>query len=168
MSTTADTAADAPRTQPGSLADRMRARREHVEAQHTKTIDIPGYEGVLAAEYRILSWATINKIAARHDHLRDESLQMLYAAADTLITACEEIHEVRADGSLRATGERWVALAAAAGAKLPDDATPRQALLALFVHDTRVIEHYRDYSQWVRGHSPQIDEDVVRDFAETR
>src|SRR4051812_25144921 len=113
MSTT-DVAATAPRTQPGSLADRMRARRDLVEAQHTKTLDLPGYEGVLAAEYPMLSWSTINKIAARHDGLRDQSLQILYAAADTLITACEEIHEVSEDGSLRPTGERWAALAVAA------------------------------------------------------
>jgi hypothetical protein len=163
-----DVAATAPRTQPGSLADRMRARRDLVEAQHTKTLDIPGYEGVLAAEYRMLSWATIRKIAARHDGLRDPAMQEVYAAADTLIRACEEIHEVRGDGQLRATGERWKALAQAAGAKLPDDATDRQALIALFVHDTRVMEHYRDYEQWIRGRTGEVEDDVVRDFGETR
>jgi hypothetical protein len=157
-----------PTETSSSLADRMAKRRSAIERRKTKTLEIPGYEGILEVEYRLLGWQSIRKIQARHEGLTDEGLQQLYSAADTLITAREETYEIPENGGQpRPLGENWIELARRSGATLPENCSQRQAMFLLFVHDMRLMEHYGQYERWARGLDSEVDDEVVSDFEGT-
>lgn len=158
---------DEPVEPSGSLSSRMQARAQELQSQRTTIIEIPGYEGILAAEYRMLSWETVRKIAQRH-RKQPEALRELYAACDTLITACEQMYEVLPDGTRTPIDERWTQLARRAGKTLPEDASPRVALITLFDVDTRIIAHYQEWMNWQQGESSDVDMEIAADFATTR
>jgi hypothetical protein len=157
-------------TQAGSLADRARQRRESIRKQNTERFTVPGYDGIIEAEYRLLDWKRIGKVQAAHDQLRrrDEDLAVLYSAADLLIAANVDIVDLTGPDP-KSLGLTWgPALARELGVEdLPDNCTPRQALLAILVVDSRVIDHFRDYERWQQGHAPRTDEEAVRDFEGT-
>jgi hypothetical protein len=152
---------------PGSLADRMRARREALEKNTTTTWDLPGFDGILAVEYRALGYQALRKITKRHEQQPDEGLLELYVACDTLIGATIEVYEIsETTGKLAATGERWLELARRAGVDLPENSTQRQALLAL-VPDAAIVSLYNRYTGWIARSGTEADEAVVRDFERT-
>lgn len=152
---------------PGSLAERMRARREALEKNTTTTWDLPGFDGILAVEYRALGYQALRKIVKRHDSQPDEALEELYIACDSLIAATVEVYEINeTTGKLVATGERWLELARRAGVDLPDNPTQRQALLAL-VPDAAIVSLYLRYQRWLGRTGAEADDAVVRDFERT-
>jgi hypothetical protein len=152
---------------PGSLAERLRERRERLERNATRTWDLPGYDGILAVKFRAVGYQTIRKIIHRHAELDDEGLMELYVACDTLMSATEETYEVGADdGKLTPLGERWIELARRADVTLPENPTQRQALLAL-VPDTALMTLYRRYERFLGRAAGEADEAVVRDFERT-
>jgi hypothetical protein len=160
-------------TQAGSLADRARQRRESIRKQNTERFTVPGYDGIIEAEYRLLDWKRIGKVQSAHDRLRrrDEDLAALYSAADLLIAANVDIYDLgpAAGAESKSLGLTWgPALARELGVEdLPDNCTARQALLAILVVESRVIDHFRDYERWQQGHAPRADEEAVRDFEGT-
>jgi hypothetical protein len=155
-----------PAVAPASLASRVATRRATLQAQSTTTLEVPGFEGILAATYRALSWKEMRSIGLRHERLSDEALQELYVAADTLILACEDVLEVLDGGERRSLGKRWgTALAQHLGVELPENANPRTALFALFSRDTDVMTHYSSLVLWQERVTEKVDETVVEDFA---
>jgi hypothetical protein len=60
-----------------------------------------------------------------------------------------------------------VSLARAASEKpLPQNLTPRQAILA-FVGDHRIPAFYNDWEQWCLGQRARVEEEAVADFGGT-
>lgn len=149
----------------GSLAARMQERREQLERSQSTFMDIPGYDDLICVAYRAIGWQRINKIVDGVAGERDPSLRQLYAAADTLIAAREQVYEVTPEGTLRAIDASWHDLCEGAGVALPEDATERVALLALFEVDSRVMSHYGEYERWLGGQ--RIGQELVRDFERT-
>lgn len=158
----------APVAVGGSLRDRVEQRRRELERQPEQTIllPIPGYEDLLVAQYRALRYREMFAIESRHESNPDKAEGTLFALADKLIAACERILEpvgYDEDGheTYQDTGHRYNARAARElfGAELPEGATARQALLAIFGDadgEERLVLHGADYErerQRVRQHS---------------
>ena len=151
-----------------SLQSRISERRRVLQSQRTTIIDVPGYEGILAAEYRVLPWQIIRKNVAKHEKQRDPGLRELYIAADGLIMACENLHEVNPDGTKRPLGVVWgLAAAEKLGIALTPTTTVRQALLEIFGVDSRIVGHYADLVTWQQGMNQEVDEELARDFTTT-
>jgi hypothetical protein len=70
-----------------SLAERARERRRQLETRHTTVLEPPGYEGLLAVEYRVITYGDVRKITQRHERIQDDATRELYSAADHLIMA---------------------------------------------------------------------------------
>jgi hypothetical protein len=151
-----------------SLRARISERRRVLQSQRTTTIDVPGYEGILAAEYHVLPWQTIRRNVTRHERQRDDGLRELYIAADGLLMACENIYEIKPDDNRVALNIVWgLAAAQKLGIELPANATARQALLAIFGVDSRIVGHYSELVAWQQGENQELDEELARDFTTT-
>lgn len=155
----------------GSLASRIAARRAKLQANSDKVFDVPGYEGILAARYRVLGWTEMRGIGKRHERMEDEALQELYVAADNLILACDDVLEVKPDGTRESLNLRWgTALADRLGVTVPENvpgSRERQALLAIIARDTWVITHYGEVAMWQESATEDVDETVVADLGGT-
>lgn len=155
----------------GSLRSRMQSTQAAVAERHTELFPVPNWEDMVEVELRVLGWKTMRRIADRHRKIREPALQELYTATDQIITATEGFHEI--DGEKRTRVDMdWIGLARAGegnrGVKsLPEGVTPRQAVLALVVHDTRLMYLWQEWQDWLKSVRPEVDEEVVRDFSTT-
>lgn len=144
-----------------SLRERVQARREALQRDTTVTFDVPGYEGILKARYRVLTWKEIGQISERVGKEKDldRATHELYIAADTLARACESVHDAESEpGAGRGVG--WCPqLAHDLG--FPEPTTARQAIFRIFARDTQVVTHYRSMMDWQDGENHRIDEDLA-------
>lgn len=159
---------DAP---AGSLAERMQAVRAELQSHRTVILPVTGYSSVIAAEYRALPYPEIRRIISRHQRQPNEALREIYVAADQLIDACVDIHEVNPnDGSYTSLGMTWgPELARYLGfTNVESNWRERPALLAIFEdRDTWLLQHASEWSDWQQGEDVEVDEDVMRDFKRT-
>jgi hypothetical protein len=154
-----------PKTPSSSLDGRMKARTEELESRTSEFFQVPGFEDIIAVELRLLGFEAQRKIARRNERIRDTTVQELYTACDCILRATEGLYEV--DGDTRTPiRDTWIDLARRAGKTLPNDVTDRQALLAL-VGSFRVVGLWQEWSQWVSGRRPEVEEEVMRDFEVT-
>lgn len=162
---------DEPVASSGSLRSRMQSKQTATAERHTEFFPVPNWEDMVEVELRVLGWRTMRKIAERHRKIRDTALQELYTAADQIITATEAFYELDGEKQTKVDMD-WVSLAKAGegnrGVKpLPENVTPRQAVLALVVHDTRLMYLWQEWQDWLKSVRPEVDEEVVRDFSTT-
>lgn len=151
---------------PGSLAARMKRRGAELENQRTEIFPLPGWDEILAVELRVLGYEESRKIGRKLTRMRDETLQELYSFIDQIVAATEGFYEI--DGDRRTPIDKtWMDLARAAAAhKLPEDLTPRRAVLSL-LGDRRVAYLFSDWEEWMKGERQEVDEEVMRDFGTT-
>lgn len=151
-----------------SLAARMKRRGRELASQRTEIFEIPGWAAILAVELRLLGFDESDKITARLEKtVRHPGLRKLYFAVDQIVAATEGFYEV--DGDRRTPVDRtWVDLARdGADHKLPEDLTPRQAVISL-VGDRRVVTGlYGEFEAWMSGERETVEEEVVSDFGTT-
>lgn len=155
--------ADTP--EGGSLEARMKRHAAEVAGQSTEIFEIPGWSEILAVELRLLTYDESTKITTRLERtVRDVGLRRLYFAVDQIVAATEGFYEVN-DGERTPIDRTWMDLArAAATHKLPEDLTPRMAVISL-VGDRRVVTPlYAEFEGWMSGERPAMEEEVVRDF----
>lgn len=155
-----------------SVQERLQKARTRVAENHTRDIDIPGYNGELFCRYRLLESKDLKSIS---DHIvqtiRDREEQMIAAACDTLIKACDEFW-VRDSGREIPVRElldpprpdfpvRYdVYLADFLGYKdtLGDPPFNRSVVLGLFGgNDIAVAAHVNSFSAWNMGRSSELD-----------
>lgn len=152
-----------------SLAARAQRRREDLLNRQTTVLEVPGYEGVLAVEYRALSYAEIRRISRRNERVSDESTRELYVGADTLMAASVNSYELLEDGNRKELEMGWgVTLARALGVEIPDTMTARQALFACFPRDMLMTAHVLEYGEWLSSAEGDVDEEQRRDFPATK
>jgi hypothetical protein len=153
----------------GSLEARLSERVRQIEEQRTRTFPVPSLEDIIAVELRMMGWEAIRKIASRHERVRPAGLQEVYVAADHILAVTEGFHEIDEDGQHVPVSYSWVSLARVArpADQLPDDLTPRKALLAV-VRDYPLITMWQEWLAWIKGEQPEVGEEVVRDFGMTR
>jgi hypothetical protein len=149
-----------------SLGDRMAARARELDDQATERIPLPGYVDMLELELRSLGWDTVRRVTSRHERRRDPAIRDLYTAADMLLAATVAFHEV--GGVPLQSG--WVDLARNVRPNLPEDVTPRQAVLSLLRADrtTAVIDLWNEWSEWNNAARVTLGEELDEDFTTTR
>lgn len=153
---------------PASLASRIARRRAALQGQTTKTFDVAGYKGLLAATYRKLTYTEERAIGVQHSEMPDGGDKDLTIAAHTLAVACLDVLEVQPDGTQVSLDMTWgAALADRLGIKVTDGANARTALFAIFADDRALMEHYVDRERWQDSLTEMVDETVVQDFGMT-
>lgn len=150
----------------GSLASRMKSRARELEGQATETFSIPGWEDILAVELRLVSWSVLRGIGQRNARVKQVPLQELYTACDAILTATVQHFEVKDDGKHESIDDTWMSLARRTGKALPEDLTPRQAMIAL-VGDTRIMVLFNEWQEWMQGERRAVGDEVVLDFGMT-
>lgn len=151
-----------------SLAERARERRRQLETRHTTVLEPPGYEGLLAVEYRVITYGDVRKITQRHERIQDDATRELYSAADHLIMASINSWQIEPDGSRHKLGLRWGReLAQELGIELSDTLTARQAVFACFPRDIFVANHFAEYMSWLSEVESDIDVEQAADFPTT-
>jgi hypothetical protein len=157
-----------PQTEARSLEERMKQRRDSIEANTTEKFLVPSYEDMLAVEFKRLSWDRMDRIADRNRKQPKESLARRYSAAEVILAATVGFHEVKEgpDGEVQydaAEGLSWLALARAVNPKIREDATPRMALLNL-IGEPATVTFYGLYMEWLTG-STAAEKELDADFA---
>jgi hypothetical protein len=150
-----------------SLSSRMAVRQQQLEEQTSEWFPIPGWEDMLEVELKALGYTQIRKAQKGNEKVRDEILQELYNIADQIKKATIGFREVPEDGGERKllVGETWVTIARRAPG-CPDGLTERQAVLWL-VGEKRIHFLAKDWGEWARTVRPDVDKEVVADFAAT-
>lgn len=77
----------------GSIKDALRKRSQEISASKTTRIDLPGYDGLLVAQYHVLDVThdiqAINSSVRRQ--YKQEGQRMLYSTLQVMARACDEI-----------------------------------------------------------------------------
>jgi hypothetical protein len=136
----------------GSLQDRIAAQEAELQQapEHAIILPIPWLAG-FSVQYRALSMRECFKLESRSDKVKDAYDKNLNAVCDKLINACEAILEDRGviDGqeTYEQTPYKWGATAARDlfRRSLPDAATARQGLLAIFPDEEILFDHFAAY-----------------------
>lgn len=154
-----------PSVVSSSLGDRMRRRARQLEQRYTEVFPLPRFEDILGVELRAMGYEAMRKIGQRHQRVRNEALQELYIAADTVIAATESFFEF-AGNERQSITTSWQRLAVDVK-EVAGDVTPRQAIIAL-LGDTNVVFLFNDYQEWLRATRPDFEEEMSADFPETQ
>lgn len=156
----------AAKTNPGSLAARLKEQHEQLQQERHLDLPIPGYNGDLVARYKPLDWDFFKKIGVRTEKSKNPRKE-LYAQADTLIESCEEIFAVDDKGVLVSlykvmdiSGDEPVRyderLAEAFGLKV---GTARDSVFGLFNNDIAITNHHNEVAEWMQDTSGDSDGD---------
>lgn len=160
-------ASDAPH--PGSLHARMRARAKELRAQRTEIFPVPGYARVLHVELVPLELETMHTIAERNGDDRVVANRLLHTAADQLVAATVRFHEIDEDGNRAPADTSWQELASGVLEHVPEDITPRMAVIALFGDPaSKLIFFMEGFHEWANGERSSINSEVAQDFGKTR
>ena len=87
---------------PATLLESLRKRRLETLDETTKRLEIPGYNGDLFAEYRMLDPKELERLGKKvvREFKKSRADLVLYGATDSLITACVAIHVRDEQGEL--------------------------------------------------------------------
>lgn len=152
----------------GSLMASLRAKRDAIEANQHKTLDldIPGYDGLLVASYRRVKWEVVSAISDWINESEDPRADLL-GAADLLIACCDQM--------LTRKDDKLVPLHEAPGMDLEgqpvryeprladafgyEQSSAREIVLGLFRNEFAVIDQHRDVMRWLWESKAKADED---------
>lgn len=160
--------------EPGSLQERLQKRATEIEHTVSAVFPIPTLDDILAVELRIVGWEALRKIVTKHERNQVPAIRELYVAADQLLAGTVGFFEV-VDLSTAENGAprrrkveyTWQDLARATGRPMPQDLTPRRALIAL-IGDTNVAILWQQWQEWMTTRRPDVDEEVAQDFGTTQ
>jgi hypothetical protein len=141
----------------GSLSARVAQRRAERERKRSEILTIPvvGFEDLLAASYRRLSFEQKGGIVHRHDGIGSDTNVEIAAAADFLINACTDLLEVTGEDengkpTYQSLGKRWTtaSIANLFEMEFTLNTSVRTAMLAAFDHDD-LNDHFLAYTRGV-------------------
>lgn len=153
----------------GSIMDSLRRQRDDQAAGLTCFINIPGYKGMLKAEYRVLPAAEMRNIGKSiQRQFKDDTERQIMAIIDTLIRANEGIYYVEEDESLTPIDPDKSGVTCTyadprlADALNIDHSSSRDILQGVFMHrDPAIIAHGMKLSRWYEDTSKEVDEDFL-------
>jgi hypothetical protein len=161
---------DADVREVGSLGSRMQQRAAEIEQATSERFPVPGWESILEVELALVSWERLRRVVTKYERLnRQPAMQELYTAADQILLATLNFYEVPEQGGppkLREDHD-WVSLARATGKPLPDDLTPRMAVIHL-CSDVGTLALLRDWGEWMQTRRGEVDKEVQDYFARTQ
>lgn len=164
---------------PGSLSDRLaRARKARQERkQKPITLVVPGTDGQLAAQYKILDYEKKVEITGRHGidpsdlagSLLGNGTVQVQSSADMLINACTDLLEVvgadeNGDPKYQSLGLTWNAASIAKLFQVEQATTAREAILNALDHED-IVAHY---GQYVRAAMEMLSEDPEKQPGESK
>lgn len=150
-----------------SLLDELRAKRAEATQDRRLELDVPGYEGLLVVRYRPTTWEEDKKISEKLERSKNPRKE-LYAALDTLITACDQILLRKHDGTLvpieqedPSQGDEPVRFDGRFAAIMGlETGSAREVVLATFKHNHRAIGvHGEELGKWLAEVNSEGDED---------
>jgi len=156
--------------EPGSLAERLQQRSKELETTISAVFPVPTLDDILAVELRLVGWESLRRIVTKHERNQVPAIRELYVAADQIVLGTEgffEILDSEGPQRRRKVDHTWQDLARATGKNLPQEVTPRQALIAL-VGDTNVAILWQQWQEWMTTRRPEVNEEVGKDFGQTQ
>lgn len=152
---------DADRAEPGSPIEALRAKREELRSRKTEIFHVPGYDGLLAVEYRLLGYDAAREIGRKHRQKNDPR-RLINSQIDTLIAACVNFHYVDKDGKYQTLdGDNVVRYdkRLAEILEIEDHDSARQIVLGVFQNEIALIDHHVTVMDWMRTGVREEDEE---------
>lgn len=129
-----------------SLQERIAERHRRVREERTVVLPVPGFSDLLAARYRPLPIQDRLRILRKHQNAGEDGDDLVAAAADVLINACEDLLE-KNGSDWKSLGKKWTS--SAIGELFPvaisEDTTAREALTQALTSD-QIVEHSGEYN----------------------
>jgi hypothetical protein len=151
-----------------TIMDQLRAKRDEQTADLVCYITVPGYQGLLKAEYGVLPTKQMGMIGKKiQRQFKDESDRQLNAIIDTLIQACQGFHFVQEDGSSTAIDPdhsgvplTYTDPRTPGYFKMGEEVTTARAcLLGVFNNnEPSILAHGMKLSRWYEDTSKDVDE----------
>jgi len=139
----------------------MQEKRKERESRTTAVFEPPGYEDVFRVEMQVIGYSELSEMALAHERQRHVPTRNLYVAA-----VLE--HAPEADGgSQNDVGGDWVSIARLQYPELPVDSRARVALIRL-LEGQGVTTLANDWNEWNTHGNGAIEQEVRRDFSQTR
>ena len=149
-----------------TIMDRLRAQRDEQTRDVTCFITVPGYKGLMKAEYNVLDSTEMTMIGRKiQRQYKDDGDRQINAIMDILIRANQGLYFVEEDGGLTAIDPDE------AGYPLKysdprtaqyfgfESATARQSLLGVFQHnEMSLLAHGMKLNRWYEDTSKDVDE----------
>ena len=153
-----------PAPDVASVKGRLAARRKALREKKPFDLPVPGYEDSLVARYHALDYRVQRGIGIRQETNSDQADAEVKVAADTLVTACEDLLEKNEDGTLTSLGRRWTFDTArdyfdVGLGELPDGSTARDALLKI-IDPIEVVIHYAAFDRRSRTAGEAVDREM--------
>lgn len=159
---------DTDGTPEGSILQNLKERRKAIGERVSTVIPIPGYKGLLAAEYRKQQYESVSKQIAAAQRTQDPQKE-LSIATDMLVQACIQIH-VRddRDGKLHPMhevvteylGDDPVRFDTRLGRAVGVDGDRARIICqGVFDNDLALLAHHAELVQWWRGTAQTDDDD---------
>ena len=161
--------------QPGSLAERIRQRREEIESRRTNLFPIPGYGDMLAVELQVIPYQTVRKIGQqveRNNRSLDQPTLELYTAAEQLMAATVGFWVLQDTGQYQRDYEAtWESMAYLANPQLTQDLYTRACLIDFlstgFDNTSQVVLLCSEWLQWMREGRADTESQLKPDFSPT-
>lgn len=161
----------------GSLFGQLRDQRQKLgKNRKPLVLEIPGYDGMLAARYKMVDWETAKNIGEKtlkSKHPRKE----LLAQCSLILFACDEILMKDVDGDGKLKPFRDLTLPEAVTPEIgeegvdwnsdvldlvfgldPKPNTSRERVLRIFNNDLAVAAHHQELTEWLQGDTVEDDE----------
>jgi hypothetical protein len=139
-----------------SMMAQLRANRERIAKDRTKTLKLPGWES-LSVRYKRLPWDQIKGLAGMGE---GDGTEDIGAAMDVLIAACEEVL-FDGDGLTLRYEQKLAEL-------IGDSAvTPPEVIDAVFPDEVSLMVHAGEYMTWAMRLEGEASDELGKDSAGT-
>jgi hypothetical protein len=160
-----DQGAEATKTPVTSEIERLRELRRGITENRTIELDIPGYNGLLVARYRLLDWKTVRGIVKRLENKQSQSEAEMLSQMDTIASACVELLLRKEDDSLIGMDDSYGPVRydkhLCELLDLPVPSTAREAIVSVFVSDMAIVGHHAKLLTWMQGEQEDVDEEFL-------
>lgn len=151
-----------PSAKPDSMLDRLRRTRKEIADSRETELEIPGYDGLLVARYKLLDSKEISGFAHKV-RKQPADRQNVLVTADTLAASCVGFL-VRENGELRPLGHEQddpVCYDDRLASYLGYEAnSAREAVLGLFGdNEISMLRHGADLGDWFSDTRSSVDEE---------
>lgn len=160
-----DEVVDEPTPVLGSLEERIAARRQQLEQNQTELFDVPGFEGIVQVELRLVGAKRQLAVMKEHQRIRAEEKQVVRVACDLILAATVQFHAVVDDEGNTELAEdvTWKKLAQAYDPLLDGTIQGRQALVRM-IGENGVLDLLAEWKEWMRTRGQKLTTELSQDF----
>ncbi len=149
---------DVAKAGEGSILNAIRSKRQAMSKDRKTIIDIPGYDGMLVAEYRVIPYDQMSKLMNKAASAKDSQGE-LNAVTDVLVRACHQILVRDESGKLEPLNEAVPEfgddpvrydLRLAQAAEVTGDRA-RLICQNVFNNDLALVDHNNTLVEWMKS-----------------